>query len=127
MIAGLTWLLLCQVLGELLVRTTGLPVPGPVAGMVLLFVFLQLRRPPDSAGVLRAGDVLLKHLQLLFVPAGVGVVVYLATLRDNALPLAVGLLGSWLLGLVTVGLLVQALARLRGQHSHHAHPQGEAS
>ncbi len=112
MIAGLTWLLACQVAGEVLVRVSGAPVPGPVAGMVLLFVFLQLRRPPEGAGVLRAGDVLLKHLQLLFVPAGVGVAVYLSTLRDQAVPLIVGLVGSWLIGLLVVGGLVTGLSRL---------------
>ena len=34
---GLTWLLLLQTLGELLVRHLGLPLPGPVVGMGLLW------------------------------------------------------------------------------------------
>ena len=40
MLAGLTWLLVYQCIGEILVRWTGLPVPGPVIGMVLLFATL---------------------------------------------------------------------------------------
>lgn len=122
MIRGLTVLLLCQVLGELVVEVTGLPVPGPVVGMVLLFGWLQWRRPSADAGTLRAADGLLKHLQLFFVPAGVGVVVYAALLRDEALPVGVALVGSWLAGLVVVGWIVQAF----GRH-HGGEPSAEAA
>lgn len=111
MLAGLTWLLGCQVAGELVVRLTGLPLPGPVVGMALLFALLQVRAPATDAGVFRVSDTLLSHLQLFFVPAGVGVVVYLGVLRDEAFPVVLGLVGSWLVGLVLVGWLVAALGR----------------
>jgi putative effector of murein hydrolase LrgA (UPF0299 family) len=121
-IAGLTWLLGCQVVGEVVVRLTGLPIPGPVVGMVLLFVVLQVRRPEPGSGVLVASDALLKHLQLLFVPAGVGVVVYLGLLRTDAVPILGGLVGSWLLGLVLTGVLLTGLGalaeRLRRERLH---------
>jgi holin-like protein len=110
-ITGLTWLLACQLLGEVLVRLTDVPVPGPVVGMLLLFVLLQVRRAGDDATVVRAGDGLLRHLQLMFVPAGVGVVAYGSTLRDDALPIAVAVVGSWLLGLAVVGWTVTLLVR----------------
>ena len=51
MIAGLTWLLAFQVLGEVLVRVLDVTVPGPVAGMLLLFVFLRLRRYGDDGSI----------------------------------------------------------------------------
>lgn len=111
MIVGLLWLLGCELVGEVVVRLTDAPVPGPVVGMVLLYAVLRLRRTPDSAPVVRVGDYLLAHLQLFFVPAGVGVVAYLATLRDHALPVVAGLLGSWLLAVVTVGGLLTLLLR----------------
>jgi holin-like protein len=113
MIRGLTVLLLCQFLGEVLVAVTGLPVPGPVAGMVLLLAWLTWRRPAAGAGTVRASEALLKHLQLLFVPAGVGVVAHLAVLREDAVPLSVSLVGSWLAGLLVVGWIVQAAVSLR--------------
>ena len=115
MIGGLTWLLGCQLVGEVLVRATDLPVPGPVVGMVVLFAVLQVRRPTPDSGVLRAGDALLKHLQLLFVPAGAGVGAYLALIRDDALPITVALVGSWVLGLAVVGWTVTLLARRGGR------------
>lgn len=110
-IVGLLWLLACQLLGEVVVRLTAVPIPGPVVGMVLLFVVLRWRRIVDSHPVVRAGDLLLSHLQLFFVPAGAGVLVYLTLLRDHALPILVAMLGSWLLGLVVVGWTVNALDR----------------
>lgn len=113
MISGLVWLLGCQLVGEVVVRVTGLPVPGPVVGMLLLFVVLQVRRADDEHGPVRAADLLLRHLQLLFVPAGVGVVAYAATLRDHALPIVVALVGSWVLGLAVVGWTAQLLGRGR--------------
>ena len=40
MIAAITGLLFCQLLGEVLVRALLLPLPGPVAGLGLLFGYL---------------------------------------------------------------------------------------
>lgn len=111
MITGLTWLLACQLTGEVVVRLLDVPVPGPVVGMMILFVLLRVRGSGDDATVVRAGQGLLRHLQLFFIPAGVGVVTYLATIRDNAVPIAVALVGSWLLGLAVVGWTTVLLER----------------
>jgi putative effector of murein hydrolase LrgA (UPF0299 family) len=111
-ITGLTWLLACQLVGEVLVRLTDAPVPGPVVGMVILFLLLRLRGSGDDATVVGAADGLLRHLQLFFVPAGVGVVVYLGTIRDHAVPIVAALLGSWLAGLAVVGWTTTLLERV---------------
>ena len=115
MIRGLTVLLACQLLGEVLIDLTDAPVPGPVVGMVLLFAWLQWRRPPAESGTVRAADGLLKHLQLFFVPAGVGIVAHAAVLREDALPITVALVVSWLAGLLLVGWVVQLWGR---EHAH---------
>ncbi|GGO90227.1 hypothetical protein GCM10011584_21550 [Nocardioides phosphati] len=109
MINGLLWLLGFQLAGEVVVRSLDLTVPGPVMGMVLLFVVLQLRRPPASANLFRAADGLLKHLQLLFIPAGVGVVTLLHVVGEQPVPIVGALLVSWLAGIVTVGWLTTLL------------------
>ncbi len=107
MINGLTWLLVFQLAGEVLVRVTGVPVPGAVVGMLLLLGALVVVRPPATAGIFQASIGILRHLQLFFVPAGVGVIVYLRTIGDDLLPITVALLVSWVVGLLVVGGTIQ--------------------
>jgi holin-like protein len=45
MLAAFTLILVCQIAGEALVRGAGLPLPGPVIGMLLLFLLMRLRLP----------------------------------------------------------------------------------
>lgn len=113
MIVGLLWLLGCQLAGEVIVRLLDVPIPGPVVGLVLLLVVLRLGSDRTTDPVVSTGERLLVHLQLFFVPAGVGVVAYAATLRDNALPLGLAVVLSWLAGLATVGWTVVLLSRRR--------------
>jgi holin-like protein len=113
-ITGLIALLLCQLVGELLVRSLGVPLPGPVVGMVLMFVVLQVRRPRPASGLVRGPQALLRYLPVLYVPAGVGVVVYLSRLRHDALPIAAGLVLSWLAGLAATAAVVALLLRITG-------------
>ena len=112
-LAGVTWLLLFQCAGELVSRLLGLPVPGPVVGMLLLFIaLLARRRIPDSIGA--AADALAKHLSLLFVPAGVGVMMYFGRLAGEWLPIAVALLVSTIVAIAAAALTFAALARRAG-------------
>jgi holin-like protein len=60
-VAGLTWLLLFQCAGEVLVRLAGLPIPGPVAGRAVLLAALLTRRAVPDALSLMASE-LAKHL-----------------------------------------------------------------
>lgn len=101
MIRGLLVLLSCQLVGEFVVTSIGVPVPGPVVGMVILFLALRLRRPGPRSSVVKTSDGLLSHLQLLFVPAGVGVVAYLPLLAGAWLPILGALVVGWLAALVT--------------------------
>jgi putative effector of murein hydrolase LrgA (UPF0299 family) len=77
-----TILLTCQLAGEIVTRLLHLPLPGPVLGMVILFCALVVRGnvPPDLGAV--TGE-LLANLSLLFVPAGVGVMLHARLLADN--------------------------------------------
>lgn len=118
MITGLLALLGCQLVGEFLVRLLGLPVPGPIAGMVLLLVILQVREPHPQSGLVFVADGLLKHMQLLFVPAGAGVIQYLSVIGASAVPLVVGLLVSWLAALVSTALVVAGLLALSDRLAH---------
>ncbi|CAG0968806.1 hypothetical protein BURK1_01111 [Burkholderiales bacterium] len=114
LLAGLTWLLVFQSAGEAIAVATGLPVPGPVIGMALLLVAQRVRQGRDaeaSAPLGVAADGLARHLSLLFVPAGVGVMLHATRLADEGAALAVALVASTLLALAAAALTFQALAR----------------
>lgn len=111
MLTALTGLLLCQLIGEAAVRLTHLPVPGPVLGLVLMLGFLALRRGvPPNLDVTANG--MLKHLSLLFVPAGVGVLQHLARIQAEWLALTVALLVSSVATIVVTAVVMRATIRL---------------
>jgi holin-like protein len=93
MLAYLTVIFACQLLGELLISATGLPIPGPVCGMAILFTALLVRGavPPDLAQV---GAMLLDNLTLLFIPAGVGVMLHAPLIGRDWLAISVALVVS---------------------------------
>lgn len=108
---GLLVLLGCQLVGEVSVRLSGIDFPGPVVGMLLFLVLLRVRQPGESSPLVAAPSLLLRHLHLLFIPAGVGIILYLGRIADDAWPLALGLWGSWLIGFVATALVASVLLR----------------
>ncbi|MFV9506231.1 MAG: CidA/LrgA family protein [Oscillochloridaceae bacterium umkhey_bin13] len=112
MVNALLALLALQLVGEVLVRAVGLPLPGPVVGMLLLFVGLRLRGGVPTA-LQQVADGLLGNLSLLFVPAGVGVVVHLGLLRAAWWQLPLTVLVSTVITLVVTALVMQSLIMLQ--------------
>jgi len=109
----ITLLLVCQLAGEVIARLFGLPVPGPVLGMVILFVGLVVRgRTP--VGLEQVAGSLLRHLSLLFIPAGVGVIVHLHLIASAMAPIA----GALTIGtLVTIGVTGWVMQILNRKHA----------
>lgn len=109
MIASLSLILLCQLVGEVTVRYLAVPVPGPVVGLVLLLVLLLARDrypalahgPLGNDGVESASRGMLANLSLLFIPAGVGVVQKLDLLAEH---------GTAILAILAVSVIVTLLA-----------------
>ena len=110
MIAALTQLLLFQLVGEAMARALNLPVPGPVLGMLFLFIALALRGGPDEA-LQSTSQGLLQHLSLLFVPAGTGIMVHLHRVGAEWLPLLLSLLISTAATLVVTALVMKLTMR----------------
>ena len=115
MIAAIAGLLTCQLIGEILVRALLLPLPGPVAGLALMFLFLVWhgRGHPEMAEAIplelgRVSDTLLRNLSLLFIPAAVGVVQYLDLLRANAAAITIAIVVSTTLSLVVTAVHLPA-------------------
>lgn len=80
MIRGLIILLGFQGAGEIVSRLFSLPIPGPVIGLVLLLAFL-IRRGKVDLPIDTVASALVKNLGVLFVPAAVGVVMFLPQLK----------------------------------------------
>ncbi|MBU0602718.1 MAG: CidA/LrgA family protein [Gammaproteobacteria bacterium] len=111
MLASITALLLFQLAGEVLVQWFGLPVPGPVLGMLLLFIVLIVRGGAPAA-LRDTANTLLQHLSLLFVPAGVGVMTHLGLFATEWLPTTVAiLLSTAITVLVTAGVMRMGAGR----------------
>ena len=113
MLRALTVLVACQFAGEVVARGVGIPLPGPVIGLVLLLVILMVRGGPDE-NLRETSTGLLRYLSLLFVPAGVGIVTQLDALGRDWKAIAAAILVSTALALAVTGWLVQILSRRVG-------------
>lgn len=110
MLKALTVLLLFQLAGETLSMLFHLPVPGPVIGMALLFAALALRARP-SRELRETAQTLLQHLSLLFVPAGVSVMLHFQRIADEWLPIVVALVVSTFAAILVTVVVLRALLR----------------
>ena len=115
MVKGLSILLVMQFVGEIISRGLDIPIPGNVLGMGLLLVALGL-------GIVRlewvqeAADLLLSHLALLFVPAGVGVMVYLDLIARQWLPIVAATVISTFVVMAVTAWTESLVARKGGRH-----------
>ena len=103
------------VLGDVAQRLAQAPVPGPVIGMVLLTIVLLLRRTvgaPHPAALAATAAALIRHMGLLFVPAGAGLLAEATVIRQEWLAILVGVVGSTLVSLVVTGLVMDRVGRL---------------
>ncbi len=105
---GFAFLLLFQMLGELISRLFDLPIPGNVMGMGLLLTAL-LFNIIRYEWLEEAAELLLANLALFFVPAGVGVMVYGGLIAREWLPISVATVASTFVVMATTGLLAQKL------------------
>lgn len=100
MISGLVQLFLWQGLGELLSKFFLPSIPGPVLGLLLLVAFLSAKGQVNT-DLAEVADGFRQHLGLLFVPASVGVVLFLPDLKTHALAVSTALIVSVIL---TIGV-----------------------
>jgi holin-like protein len=110
MLNAITLLLLVQLAGEAVTLFFALPVPGPVIGMALLFAALALRGGP-SGELRETAQNLLQHFSLLFVPAGVGIMLHFQRMADEWLPIVIALFASTFITIAVSALLLRALTR----------------
>jgi len=114
MISGLVQILLFQSIGELASKFLLPTLPGPVIGLVLLVLWLALRKE-INAELAMVADGFSQYLGLLFVPAAVGIVLFLPQLQANALAIISALVGSVILTISSSALVLRFLSR---QNTH---------
>src|SRR5690606_40963024 len=79
--------------GEVLARITGLPLPGPLIGMLLMLAALMAYgRVPT--GLRDTCHHVLKHLMLLFVPLVAGIMMYFGPLEREWIPFLLACIGG---------------------------------
>jgi holin-like protein len=110
-LAVITLLLVYQLIGELIVLEWMLPIPGPVIGMLLLLATLLIKKPL-AVQMQASTQQILSHLSLLFIPAGVGVMVHLPRLEQEWLAITLALLISTLFGLLITAWIMLLMMKL---------------
>lgn len=117
MLKALAALLALQFAGELFVRWSGLPLPGPLLGMALLFIgLLFMRRVPDALE--RMSTRLFRHMMLFFIPLVAGVTLHVERVAAEWLPFVVACIAGSAVTLVVTALVLQwALALRNGRQS----------
>ncbi len=112
MVNTLLLLLFCELLGEGLTLVLPIPIPGPVLGMFLLLAALVIRGK-SYAQLDDTATSLLSHLSLLFVPAGVGVMVHFQRIGGEWFALGLALILSTLVTMVVTAWTMQLMLRLQ--------------
>jgi len=105
---GICIILACQLAGEFIVQLLDAPVPGPVVGFLLLLTGLLIRGEVPVS-VRTVSETLLAYLALLFVPAGVGLIVHFGLIGREWPAIAAALVISTGLALIVTLAGLQAL------------------
>ncbi|WP_291440970.1 CidA/LrgA family protein [Desulfovibrio sp.] len=92
------------------VGATGLPIPGNVLGIIVLFLLL-LTGVVKEDHISTAADFLLKHMVFLFVPVAVGLMQWGGVFYDYGWILLAAIVVGAVLPLLTVGVLGRAMRR----------------
>lgn len=108
-------LFVMQMLGEALVRLLGVPLPGPLIGLLLLFGALVWHgRLPN--GLRQTSSHTLQHLMLLFIPAVAGIMVHFDRIANEWLPFLLAcVLGAAITIVVTAFTFRWMLRRVKAE------------
>ena len=104
-------ILLVSFAGELLNYCLPLPIPASIYGIVILFCLLDFKVIPLRA-VKETGDFLVSIMQLMFIPAAVGLLEAWDVIAPNWLPYILITLISTFAVMFFSGRVTQAVIRL---------------
>lgn len=101
-------LVVCYWICEGLVRLTGLPIPGNVLGIIVLFLLLSTGIIPENA-INEAASFFLRHLVFFFVPIAAGLMEWGGVFYDYGWIFLAAIVISSLLPLLAVSFLARFL------------------
>lgn len=103
-------ILLFLYVGKAITAISGVPIPGSIFGLLLLFVALNLRLI-NYHTLVPATNFLLGYMTLFFVPVGVGLLQYSDLLSQHWLAITISSVVSTLLVLIIVGWCYQRMVK----------------
>ena len=96
-------------LGVLITDITGVPIPGNVIGMVILFLLLYLKVIKVEQ-ISTISNFFLEHLAFFFIPAGVGLISSFSVIKNILLQLLIVCFVTSATTMICTGLVVQKIA-----------------
>ncbi|MBK1781368.1 MAG: CidA/LrgA family protein [Alcaligenaceae bacterium] len=108
----LTLAILCffQAVGEWVSVLSGLPIPGPVLGMVFLFITLLLE-PRLNHHIAASSEQLLRSMMIMFIPVCVGIMTSYTLLKGQWLALVAAIVISTVLAMAVGALVMQKVMK----------------
>lgn len=113
LLQGFAILLFIQWIATIIISFLGITFPAPLLGMLLLFLLLHFKVIPVSV-VEGLCDLLISKMGILFLPAAVGIILYLDLVKAELVPfLATVILGSIII-LLGTAKFTELLIRYQG-------------
>lgn len=89
--------------GEIFVRLSGFPMPGPMVGLSFMLLDFAINRKADPE-VSQIFDGVSKHLAILFVPAGAGVIAHGGILSSGLIAITIAIVAGTLVTMLVTAL-----------------------
>lgn len=106
-------IILVSCIGEVLYYLLPLPIPATIYGLVIMLGLLILKIVPLDA-VKETAEFLIEIMPVMFIPAGVGLIVYWSQLREFLLPICVIMIVSSILVMLVTGKVSDFLINKKG-------------
>ena len=103
-------IILVSCIGELLYYLLPLPIPATIYGLVIMLGLLIFKIVPLTA-VRETAEFLIDIMPVMFIPAGVGLIIYWPQLKEFLIPICVIIVVSSILVMFATGKTSDLLIR----------------
>ena len=111
---GIAFLLLLQWVSTLIINALGVPFPPALLGMLILTALLCSGVIPASS-VEGICDILISKMGMLFLPAGVSVILYADVIKAELMPIVVSIVLVSITVLGATALFLQGMLKKGGK------------